>query len=112
MDSWYAKPNFIKEAKEEGVDVVARIANNNKIWNFKGKYKTLNGMYNALSKIKHEKFDNYGKIHYHYFDTIVSIFFCFNKSFTRVKDIKNEIALNSTSIQKRLLLADDCYSSI
>lgn len=70
VDSWYAKPNFIKAVKEEGVDVVARIANNNKIWNFKGKYKTLNGMYNALSKVKHEKSDCYGKIHYHYFDTV------------------------------------------
>ena len=71
VDSWYAKPNFIKEARDEGVDVVARIANNNKIWNFKGKYKTLNGMYNALSKVKYEKSGYYGKIHYHYFDTIV-----------------------------------------
>ena len=53
------------------VDVVARIANNNKIWNFKGKHKTLNSMYNALSKVKHEKSGHYGKIHYHYFDTIV-----------------------------------------
>lgn len=70
VDSWYAKPNFIKEAKAEGVDVVARIANNNKIWNFKGKYKTLNGMYNTLSKIKHERSGYYGKIHYHYFDSI------------------------------------------
>jgi len=71
VDSWYAKPNFIKEARAEGVDVVARIANNNKIWNFMGKYKTLNGMYSSLSKVKHEKSGYYGKIHYHYFDTIV-----------------------------------------
>ena len=70
VDSWYAKPNFIKEVKDEGVDVIARIANNNKIWNFKGKYKTLNSMYCALSKIKNEKSGYHGKIHYHYFDTI------------------------------------------
>ena len=70
VDSWYAKPNFIKEARDEGIDVVARIANNNKIWNFKGKHKTLNSMYSALSKIKHEKSGSYGKIRYHYFDTI------------------------------------------
>ena len=70
VDSWYAKPNFIKEVKIEGVDIIARIANNNKIWNFKGKYKTLNSMYHALSKVKHEKSGDYGKIHYHYFDTI------------------------------------------
>ena len=71
VDSWYAKPNFIKEARDEGIDVVARIANNNKIWNFKGKHKTLGSMYQALSKVKYEKSGNYGKIHYHYFDTIV-----------------------------------------
>ena len=69
-DSWYAKPNFIKEVKDEGIDVIARIANNNKIWNFKGKHKTLNSMYNALSKVKYEKVGCYGKIRYHYFDTI------------------------------------------
>ena len=71
VDSWYAKPNFIMEVKDEGVDVIARIANNNKIWSFKGKYKTLNSMYNALSKIKNEKSGYHGKIRYHYFDTIV-----------------------------------------
>ncbi len=71
VDSWYAKPNFIKEVREEGVDVVARIANNNKIWHFNGKYKTLNSMYNALSKVKHEKSGSYGKIQYHFFDSIV-----------------------------------------
>jgi len=70
VDSWYAKPNFIKDVKEEGIDTIARIANNNKIWHFKGKYKTLNSMYHALSKVKHEKSGYYGKIHYHYFDTI------------------------------------------
>lgn len=71
VDSWYAKPNFIKEAKDEGIDVVARIANNNRIWNFKEKYRTLNSMYSALSKVKHERSGSYGKIRYHYFDTVV-----------------------------------------
>ncbi len=71
VDSWYAKPNFIEETKGEGVDLIARIANNNKIWNFKGKHKTLNSMYLALSKVKYEKPGCYGKIQYHYFDTIV-----------------------------------------
>lgn len=74
VDSWYAKPNFIKEVRNEGIDVVARIANNNKIWNFKGQHKTLNGMYGALVKIKQEKSGSYGKIHYHYlsFSTFLS----------------------------------------
>ena len=55
VDSWYTKPNFIKEATDEGIDVIARIANNNKICNFKGKYKTINALYNTLSKVKYEK---------------------------------------------------------
>ena len=71
VDSWYAKPNFIKEVTNEGIDVVARIANNNKIWNFKEKYKTLNCLYNALSKVKHKRSGYHGKIHYHYFGSIV-----------------------------------------
>ncbi len=71
IDSWYAKPNFIKEAREEGVDVIARIANNNRIWNFKGKHKTLDALYISLSKVKHEKPGHYGKILYRYFDAIV-----------------------------------------
>ena len=71
VDSWCAKPNFIKEVTGEGIDVVARIANNNKVWNFKGKHKTLGSMYNALSKVKRERSGHYGKIHYHYFNTIV-----------------------------------------
>ena len=71
VDSWYAKPNFIYQANEMGIPVIARIANNNTVWNFKGKHKTLNGMYNALSKIKLEKSGYHGKIHFHYFDTII-----------------------------------------
>ena len=70
VDSWYAKPNFIHEAKAEGIDVIARIANNNRIWNFKGKYKTLAGIYDALSKVKQEKAGQYGKIRYYYFSTV------------------------------------------
>jgi len=71
IDSWYAKPNFIKEATDEGVDVIARIANNNKIWNFKGKHKTINTLYNTFLKVKYEKPGSYGKIRHHYFDAIV-----------------------------------------
>ncbi len=25
VDSWYAKPNFINEVKENGIDVIARV---------------------------------------------------------------------------------------
>ena len=31
VDSWYAKPNFIYEVKENGLDVIARVANNPRI---------------------------------------------------------------------------------
>lgn len=71
VDSWYAKPNFIKEAVDLGMPVVARIANNERIWNFKGKHKTLNGIYNVLKKVRHSKHGQYGKINYIYFDAIV-----------------------------------------
>lgn len=71
IDSWYAKANFIREATDEGIDIIARIANNNRIWNFKGKHKTINALYAALSKVKYEKPGSYGKIRYHYFDAIV-----------------------------------------
>ncbi len=70
VDSWYAKPNFIHESKAEGIDVIARIANNNRIWNFKGEYKTIGGIYDSLSKVKQEKAGKYGKIHYYYFSTV------------------------------------------
>jgi len=72
VDSWYAKPDFIKEANTEGVDVIARIANNNNIWHFTGQYKTLNMLYATLSQTKHAKSAHHGKIAYRYFDTIVT----------------------------------------
>ena len=31
VDSWYAKPNFINEVKQKGIDVITRVANSNKI---------------------------------------------------------------------------------
>lgn len=80
VDSWYAKPNFIKEAVALGVPVIARIANNERIWNFKGKYKTLVSMYNALSKVHHSTHGRYGKIRYTYFGTVAE-----HKELGRVK---------------------------
>jgi len=80
VDSWYAKPNFIKEAVALGVPVIARIANNERIWNFKGKHKTLNSMYNALSKVRHSAHGRYGKIRYTYFAAVAD-----HKELGRVK---------------------------
>lgn len=71
VDSWYAKPNFLSEAKEIGIDTVARLANNRLIWNFQGKYKTLNAIYEGLRHHKRTQIGYHGKIRYSYFDTIV-----------------------------------------
>ena len=71
VDSWYAKPNFIEEVEKEGIDIIARIANNNRIWNFEGKHKTLDALYASFLKVKSQKTGRYGKIQYRYFDAIV-----------------------------------------
>jgi len=71
IDSWYAKPDFIKQVDDLGVPVIARLPNNRVIWNFKGKYKTLNAIYNSLKSIRRKQRGKHGKISYIYFDTIV-----------------------------------------
>jgi len=71
VDSWYAKPNFIKQANELGMPIIARLPNNKLIWNFKGKHKTLNSIYNSLKDIRHKQSGKHGKISYKYFDAIV-----------------------------------------
>ena len=71
VDSWYAKPNFIKQANDLGMPVIARLPNNQLIWNFKGKYKTLNAIYNSLKNIRHKHSGKHGKISYKYFDAAI-----------------------------------------
>jgi len=72
VDSWYSKPVFIKEMNALGLKVISRIANNNKIWNFIGKEKTLEAIYNKCKEIKTEKSGQYGKkIKYRYFSVVV-----------------------------------------
>ena len=71
VDSWYAKPSFIKEANELGMPMIARLPNNKYIWNFKGKHKTLDEIYNGLKNIRHKQSGKHGRISYRYFDTIV-----------------------------------------
>jgi len=61
VDSWYSKPVFIKEMNELGLKVISRIANNNKIWNFMGKEKTLEAIYNKHKALKTSKQGTYGK---------------------------------------------------
>ena len=72
VDSWYSKPVFIKEMNDMGLKVISRIANNNKIWNFTGKEKTLNTIYEKSKKITNEKMGKYGKkIQFTYFSVVV-----------------------------------------
>jgi hypothetical protein len=72
VDSWYSKPVFIETMRELGLEVISRMANNNKIWNFIGKEKTLNAVYEKNRKIKSEKTDTYGKkITFTYFSVII-----------------------------------------
>ena len=71
IDSWYAKPNFIEKANDLGMPVIARLPNNKLIWNFKGKHKTMNTIYENLKNYRHKSSGKHGKISYKYFDAIV-----------------------------------------
>jgi len=72
VDSWYSKPVFIKEMNELGLKVISRIANNNKIWNFIGKEKSLEAIYNKFKALKTAKPSTYGKkIKFTYFSVVV-----------------------------------------
>ena len=71
IDSWYAKPNFIHQANELGMPVIARLPNNKLIWNFKGKHKTMNAIYDSMKNSRHKSSGKHGKISYKYFDAIV-----------------------------------------
>ena len=71
VDSWYAKPNFIKQVNDLGMPIIARLPNNKLIWNFEGKHKTLNAIYNSLKTIRHKQSGKHGKISYKYFDAII-----------------------------------------
>ena len=72
VDSWYSKPAFLKEMNDLGLKVISRIANNNKIWNFAAKEKTLNAIYEKFKNLKKEKVGTYGKkIKFKYFSVVV-----------------------------------------
>lgn len=80
VDSWYAKPNFINEVKQNGLDVIARAPKSNKIWQFNGKYKTFETLYNQVKNQKASKLSNYNSIKYSYVSTITT-----HKTLGRVK---------------------------
>jgi hypothetical protein len=72
VDSWYSKPIFLQEMNALGLKVISRIANNNKIWNFMGKEKSLEAIYNKFKEIKSAKLGQYGKkIKFTYFSVVV-----------------------------------------
>lgn len=71
VDSWYAKPDFIHQVKELGLDTVARLPKNPKIWHFEGKHKSLQALYEHHRKYRRHCDGRHGKIHYRYFDIVV-----------------------------------------
>ena len=55
------------------LQVISRMVNNDRIWNFTGEKKNLNGIYNKLKKLKTIKMGQYGKkIKFEYVSTIVA----------------------------------------
>ena len=98
VDSWYAKPNFIKEVNDNGLDVISRVAKSNKIWQFTGKHKTLQSLYESAHKTKTSKLGNYNSIKYSYVSTVTT-----HKTLGRVKIVfiktkENLIPILSTNI--------------
>ncbi len=71
VDSWYAKPQFFEDAKLLGIDTIARLPNNSRIWNFQGKHKTINAIHDGLKPQKRTFAGHHGKIRYTYFDHVV-----------------------------------------
>ncbi len=71
VDSWYSKPDFIHQSNSLGMPVIARIANNARIWNFKGQHKTLDSLHNSMKSQCRIHSGCYGKIQYTYFDAVV-----------------------------------------
>ena len=47
------------------------LPNNKLIWNFKGKHKTLNAIYDSLKNIRHKYSCKHEKISYKYFDSVL-----------------------------------------
>ncbi len=100
VDSWYSKPLFLKEMNELGLKVISRIANNNKIWNFMEKEKTLDAIYNKYIKLKTVKVGQYGKkIKYTYFSVIVEHKKAGKIKIVFIKTKENLIPIVSTDLE-------------
>ena len=100
VDSWYSKPAFIKEMNDLGLQVISRIANNNKIWNFSGKEKSLNAIYEKQKNLKSAKEGKYGKkIYFTYFSIMVEHKNAGNLKIVLLKTTDNLIPIASTNLE-------------
>lgn len=99
VDSWYAKPNFIQEVKTNGLDVIARVAKSNRIWQFSGKYKTLESLYNHAKNHKSSKLGNYNSIKYSYVSVITTHKILGRVKIVFIKTKENLIPIISTNTQ-------------
>ena len=100
IDSWYSKPAFIKEMNDLGLKVISRIANNNKIWNFTDKEKTLNAIYEKHKNIKQAKAGKYGKkIQFNYFSVTVEHKNAGKLKIVFIKTSDNLIPIVSTDLE-------------
>ncbi len=100
IDSWYSKPIFLQEMNDLGLKVISRMANNNKIWNFMEKEKTLDAIYNKYKKLKTSKIGQYGKkIKYTYFSVIVEHKKAGKVKIVFIKTKENLIPIVSTDLE-------------
>lgn len=100
VDSWYSKPVFIKEMNDLGLKVISRIANNNKIWNFSDKEKTLSAIYEKHKKHKSIKSGQYGKkIQFKYFSVTVEHKNAGKLKIVFIKTADNLIPIVSTDLE-------------
>lgn len=100
VDSWYSKPIFLQEMNALGLKVISRMANNNKIWNFIAKEKSLDAIYNKYKKLKTSKVGHYGKkIKYTYFSVIVEHQKAGKVKIIFIKTKENLIPIVSTDLE-------------
>jgi hypothetical protein len=100
VDSWYSKPVFVQTMNELGLQVISRITNNIKIWNFVGKEKTLDSLYNKFNKIKTSKMGMYGKkIRFEYFSVVAEHKNAGKLKIVFIKTQENLIPIVSTNLE-------------
>lgn len=100
VDSWYSKPMFIETMNELGLQVISRMTNNIKIWNFIGKEKTLDSLYQKFKKLKTIKMGQYGKkIKFEYFSVVVEHKKAGKLKVVFIKTKENLIPIVSTNLE-------------